>query len=180
MQTDMSSPLCPYCMLSVHKYILQSHITTLTTYSFTMLSKMYSMEMRAAKISSVKRVNSFTKTLPSKQTTTRPIIPSQRPIYTRTVRKSSPFVKQNWKKNAQRNFNFNIYKYIIYTSKIMYLKSAVKFEKQQFMSSPCPTRGTTIKCWVFHKQWFSPYPSNGVSLRFPCWWSRLVCWRSRV
>jgi hypothetical protein len=97
-QNMQSSPLCTNCMHSVHKYILHSHIMTLTTNSFTMLSTMYSMEMRAAKISSVKRVNSFTKTLPSKQTTTRPIIPSQRPIYTRTVRKSSPFVKQNWKK----------------------------------------------------------------------------------
>ena len=98
MQIDIISPLCTKCMQSVHKYILKSQIMTLTTMSFMMLSTMYSMEMRAAKISSVKRVNSFTKTLPSKQTTTRPIIPSQRPIYNRTVRKSSWFVIQNWKK----------------------------------------------------------------------------------
>jgi len=85
-QIDIISPLCTKCMHSVHKYTLKSQIMTLTTKSFMMLSTMYSMEMRAAKISSVKRVNSFTKTLPSKQTTTRPIIPSQMPMYTRTVR----------------------------------------------------------------------------------------------
>ena len=94
MQID-SSPFYTKCMQSVHKHTPKSHIMTLTTKSFMMLSTMYSKEMRAAKISSVKRVNSFTNTLPSKQTTTRPIIPSQRPIYNRTVRKSSPFVKQN-------------------------------------------------------------------------------------
>ena len=110
MQIDIISPLCTKCMHSVHKYSLKSQTMTLTTKSFVILSTMYSMEMRAAKISSVNRVNSFTKTLPSKQTTARPIIPSQRPIYTRAVRKSSPFVKQNWKKNVQRNFNFNIYR----------------------------------------------------------------------
>jgi hypothetical protein len=112
MQIDIFSPLCTKCMHSVHKHTLKFQIITLTTKSFRMLSTMYSKEMRAAKISSVKRVNSFTKTLPSKQTTTRPIIPSQRPIYTRTVRKLSPFVKQNWKKkkkSAQLNFNLNIY-----------------------------------------------------------------------
>jgi hypothetical protein len=70
----------------------------LTTNNFMILSTMYRREIRAAKISSVKRVNSFTRTLPSKHTTTRPIIPSQMPIYTRTVRKSRPFVKQNWNK----------------------------------------------------------------------------------
>lgn len=95
MQIDIIFPLCTECMHSVYNYILKSQIMTLTTKSFKMLSTMYSMEMTAAKISSVNRVNSFTKTLPSKQTTTRPIIPSQRPIYTRTERKSSPFVIQN-------------------------------------------------------------------------------------
>ena len=112
MQIDIISPLCTKCMHSVHKHTLKSQIMTLTTKSFMMLSTMYNREMRAAKISSVKRVNSFTKTLPSKQTTTRPIIPSQRPIYNRTVRKSSPFVKQNWGKKMYSLISTLTYIYI--------------------------------------------------------------------